>query len=128
MKSICLYFQIHQPYRLKPYRFFDIGKDHDYFDDYANRFTMQQVSEKSYLPANKVLLGLMKKYGQKFRVSFSISGTALDQMEQYAPEVLESFQELAATGSVEFLAETYSHSLASLISPREFASQVAAHS
>ncbi|MFO7978374.1 MAG: glycoside hydrolase family 57 protein, partial [Bacteroidales bacterium] len=100
----------------------------DYFDDYANRFTMQQVSEKSYLPANKVLLGLMKKYGQKFRVSFSISGTALDQMEQYAPEVLESFQELAATGSVEFLAETYSHSLASLISPREFASQVAAHS
>ncbi len=128
MKSICLYFQIHQPFRLKPYRFFDIGKDHDYFDDYANRFTMQQVAEKSYLPANKVLLGLMKKYGQKFRVSFSISGTALDQMEQYAPKVLESFQELAATGSVEFLAETYSHSLASLISPQEFASQVAAHS
>lgn len=128
MKSICLYFQIHQPFRLKPYRFFDIGRDHDYFDEYANRFIMQQVAEKSYLPANKVLLGLIKKYGQRFRVSFSISGSAMDQMEQYAPEVLESFKELAATGSVEFLAETLTHSLASLISPSEFVSQVQEHS
>jgi alpha-amylase len=127
MKSICLYFQIHQPFRLRTYRFFDIGKNHDYFDEYANRFIMQQVSEKSYLPANKVLLELIKKYGQKFRVSFSISGTALDQMEQYAPEVLESFRTLARTGSVEFLAETSSHSLASMISPGEFSQQVKEH-
>lgn len=128
MKSICLYFQIHQPFRLKPYRFFDIGKDHDYFDDYANRFIMQQVAQKSYLPANKVLQELIKKYGQKFKVTFSISGTALDQLELYAPEVLESFKNLANTGSIEFLAETSSHSLASLASPQEFKSQVTEHS
>jgi alpha-amylase len=128
MKSICLYFQIHQPFRLKPFRFFDIGKNQEYFDDYANRFMIQQVAHKSYIPANKVLLSLIKKYGQKFKVSFSISGTALDQMMEYAPEAIESLAALANTGSVEFLAETYSHSLASLISPEEFASQVKEHS
>ncbi|MBW6497863.1 MAG: glycoside hydrolase family 57 protein [Bacteroidales bacterium] len=128
MKSICLYFQIHQPFRLRNYRFFDIGHKHDYFDDYANRFFMQQVAEKSYLPANKLLLDMIKKHGKKFRVSFSISGSALEQFELYTPEVLKSFQELAQTGCVEFLAETYSHSLASLKSPEEFARQVKKHS
>jgi len=127
MKSICLYFQIHQPFRLRTYRFFDIGHKHDYFDDYANRFLMQQVAEKSYLPANKLLLDMIRKHGNKFRVSFSISGTALEQFEMYAPEVLKSFQKLAQTGCVEFLAETYSHTLASLKSPEEFARQVKKH-
>jgi alpha-amylase len=127
MKSICLYFQIHQPFRLRTYRFFDIGHKHDYFDDYANRFLMQQVAEKSYLPANALLLELIRKHGKKFRVSFSISGTALEQFEMYAPEVMQSFKALAKTGCVEFLAETYSHTLASLKSPEEFSKQVRKH-
>lgn len=127
MKSICLFFEIHQPFRLRTYRFFDIGQKHDYFDDYANRFLMQQVAEKSYLPANALLLEMIRKHGNKFRVSFSISGTALEQFELYAPEVLESFQALAKTGCVEFLSETYSNSLASLKSPGEFGRQVKKH-
>lgn len=127
MKSVCLYFQVHQPFRLRTYRFFDIGKNHDYFDEYANRFIVQQVAEKCYLPANKVLLGLIKKFGVDFKVSFSISGSALDQFEMYAPKVLDSFQQLAKTGSVEFLAETHSHSLASLNNKKEFFEQVDIH-
>jgi alpha-amylase len=127
MKSVCLYFQVHQPFRLRTYRFFDIGKNHDYFDDYANRFIMQQVAEKCYLPANEVLLGLIKTFGKEFKASFSISGTALDQFEMYAPKVLESFQNLAKTGSIEFLAETHSHSLASLKNKKEFSEQVSLH-
>ena len=127
MKAVCMYFQVHQPYRLRTYRFFDIGKSHDYFDEYANRFIMQQVAEKCYLPANKLMLELIKTYGKDFRVAFSISGHALDQFEQYAPKVLESFQALAKTGSVEFLAETYAHSLASLKSKDEFERQVRKH-
>jgi alpha-amylase len=127
MKSICLYFQVHQPFRLRTYRFFDIGQNHDYFDDYANRFIMQQVAEKCYLPANKVLLDLIKTHGKKFRVSFSISGMALDQFEAYAPRVLDSFKALAQTGSVEFLTETHAHSLAALKSKNEFIQQVHTH-
>ncbi|MEE4178438.1 MAG: glycoside hydrolase family 57 protein [Bacteroides sp.] len=127
MKSICLFFEIHQPFRLRTYRFFDIGHKHDYFDDYANRFLMQQVAEKSYLPANELLLEMIRKHGKKFRVSFSISGTTLEQFEMYAPEVLKSFQALAKTGCVEFLAETYANSLASLKSPEEFSRQVIKH-
>jgi alpha-amylase len=127
MKSVCLYFQVHQPFRLRTYRFFDIGKTHDYFDDYANRFIMQQVAEKCYLPANKVLLNLIKTFGEDFKVSFSISGMAMEQFERYAPKVLESFQALSKTGSVEFLAETYAHSLASLKGGDEFAGQVRMH-
>jgi alpha-amylase len=127
MKSVCLYFQVHQPFRLRTYRFFDIGKNHDYFDDYANRFIMQQVAEKCYLPANEVLLGLIKTFGKEFKASFSISGTALDQFEMYAPKVLESFQNLAKTGSIEFLTETHSHSLASLKNKKEFSEQVSLH-
>lgn len=128
MKSVCLYFQIHQPFRLKTYRFFDIGKNHDYFDDYANRFIVQKVSEKCYIPANQTLLDLINTYGSDFKVSFSISGTALDQFERYAPEVIESFKALAATGSVEFLTETHAHSLSSLAGKTEFAKQVTMHS
>jgi alpha-amylase len=128
MKSVCLYFQIHQPFRLRTYRFFDIGKSHDYLDDYANRFIMQQVAEKCYLPANKVMLELINKHGKDFKVSFSISGMALDQFELYAPNVLDSFKALADTGCVEFLTETHAHSLVSLKSKPEFVNQVNLHS
>lgn len=128
MKSICLYFQIHQPFRLKTYRFFEVGADHYYFDDYANKRIMRKVAKRSYLPTNELFLSLIKRYPGKFKVSYSISGMALDQFELYAPEVIESFQRLAATGQVEFLAETYSHSLVALKSDEEFARQVKLHS
>ncbi len=128
MKSVCLYFQVHQPFRLRTYRFFDIGKNHDYFDDYANRFIMQQVAEKCYMPANAALLELIEKHQGAFRVSFSISGCALDQFEMYAPQVIDSFRALAKTGCVEFLTETEFHSLASLKAEHEFREQVAIHS
>ena len=127
MKSICFYFQVHQPFRLRTYSFFDIGDRHDYYDEYNNRFIMQRVAQKCYLPMNDLLLKLIKEYGSAFKVSFSISGQAIDQFEMYAPEVLKSFQELAKTGNVEFLAETYSHSLASLKSRKEFEKQVNMH-
>ncbi len=128
MKTICLYFQVHQPFRFRRYRFFDIGNDNYYYDDYANETIMQKVAKKCYLPTNKILLKLIQEYGLQFKVTFSISGLALDQFEMYAPEVLESFRELAQTGSVEFLAETYSHSLVSLKDKEEFKHQVEAHS
>lgn len=124
MKSLCFYFQVHQPYRLKNYRFFEIGKDHHYFDDYQNRYIMQRVAQKCYLPMNNLLLDLIKEYGHKFKVSFSISGVALEQFHEYAPEVIDSFKALAETGSVEFMAETYSHSLSALKSKDEFANQI----
>lgn len=126
-KLVCLYFQVHQPYRLRTYRFFDMGRNHDYFDDYANRFIMQQVAEKAYLPANALLMELINRLKGEFKVSFSISGTALDQFEQYAPRVLESFRELAGTGCVEFLAETDCHSLSGTRSKKAFREQVRAH-
>ncbi len=127
MKSVCFYFQVHQPFRLRTYRFFDIGDQHDYFDEYANRYAIMQLAEKCYLPANSILLELIEKYGKKFRVAFSISGMALDQFEMYAPEVLESFKKLAKTGNVEFLAETNDHGLSSLKSKNEFVRQVKLH-
>ncbi len=128
MKSICFYFQVHQPFRLRTYRFFDIGDKHNYLDDYANQMIMRRVAEKSYLPMNQLLLDLIDKHGDDFKVSFSISGTAMDQFEAYAPEVIESFKKLADTGNVEFLTETYAHSLASLKSKTEFTRQVQMHS
>ncbi len=127
MRAICFYFQVHQPFRLRTYRFFDIGQQHDYYDEYANRFHIQQIAERSYLPANKILLDLIRKFGDKFRIAFSITGSAMEQFENYAPELIKSFQELAKTGNVEFLAETYMHSLASLKSKDEFAHQVKLH-
>lgn len=127
MKSICFYFQVHQPLRLRKYRFFDIGKDHNYYDDFQNDYIMKRVGERSYLPMNQILLDLINEYGTQFKVSFSISGLALDQFEMYCPEVLDSFKKLSDTGSVEFLAETYSHSLSSLKSKKEFTKQVNDH-
>ena len=126
MKTICFYFQVHQPYRLRPYRFFDIGRNHHYFDEFSNHSIMRKVAEKCYLPTNHLMLELIQKYGNRFRISYSLSGTAIDQFEQYAPDVLESFKRLAETGSVEFLAETYGHSLSALKCPEEFVAQVAA--
>ncbi|MFO8129290.1 MAG: FliG C-terminal domain-containing protein [Bacteroidales bacterium] len=128
MRSICFYFQVHQPFRLKPYRFFNIGDDHQYYDEHQNKMIMRRVAEKCYLPMNKILLAHLKEYGEAFKISFSISGVALEQFERYAPDVLESFKELARTGQVEFLAETYGHSLSSLKSKEEFFRQVRKHS
>lgn len=127
MRTICLYFQIHQPFRLKRYRFFNIGNDHYYYDDYLNESIASRVAERSYLQANKVLRQIIREYGSRFKVAFSISGVALEQMALYAPEAIESFQKLAKTGSVEFLAETYSHSLVSLKNKDEFIKQVDLH-
>lgn len=124
MKNICFYFQVHQPMRLRPYRFFDIGTKHDYFDEKINHDIMRKVAEKCYLPTNKLLLDLINEHQGHFKISFSISGVCLDQFEKYAHDVLDSFKALAATGCVEFLAETYSHSLSALASPEEFKSQV----
>ncbi|MCX6309005.1 MAG: glycoside hydrolase family 57 protein, partial [Bacteroidia bacterium] len=128
MKTICFYFQIHQPFRLKRYRFFDIGNDHYYYDDFSNESILQQVVEKSFLPANKLLLEMIEANKGKLKVSFSISGVALDQLEMHAPEVLDSFRQLAKTDCVEFLAETYAHSLSSLKDSDEFKAQVELHS
>ena len=127
MKTICFYFQIHQPFRLKRYRFFDIGNDHYYYDDFQNEEIIRRIAEKTYLPGNRAILDMIKTSGGKFKVAFSISGTALEQMEIYTPEVIDSFKELAQTGNVEFLAETYAHSLASLGDEEEFKQQVNRH-
>ncbi len=127
MKTVCLYFQVHQPWRLKVYRFFNIGKDHNYLDDFTNRAIMQKVARQCYLPMNALLLKLIKENKGAFKCSFSITGSAVEQFRAYAPEVLDSFRALAETGCVEFLAETYSHSLASLSSKEDFVEQVKLH-
>lgn len=128
MKTVNLYFQVHQPWRLKVYRFFNIGKDHNYLDDFTNRAIMQKVARQCYLPMNALLLNLIKEHKGAFKCSFSITGTAVEQFRIYAPEVLDSFRALAETGCVEFLAETYSHSLAALSSKEDFVEQVKLHS
>lgn len=126
-KSICFYFQVHQPTRLRLYRFFDIGKDSHYYDDFTNRTILKRVAQKCYLPMNELLLDAIRKHDGKFKVSFSISGSAMEQFDRYAPEVIDSFRALAGTGCVEFLSETYNHSLASIVSPAEFKHQVERH-
>ena len=119
---------MHQPWRLKVYRFFNIGKDHNYLDDFTNRAIMQKVARQCYLPMNALLLKLIKENKGAFKCSFSITGSAVEQFRAYAPEVLDSFRALAETGCVEFLAETYSHSLAALSSKEDFVEQVKLHS
>ncbi len=126
-KSICLYFQVHQPTRLRLYRFFDIGKDSHYYDDFANRTILRRVAQKCYLPMNQQMLELINKNKGKFKICYSISGSALEQFQRFCPEVIASFKALAETGKVEFLAETYYHSLASLASESEFRAQVEKH-
>ena len=127
MKNICFYFEVHQPLRLKRYRFFDIGQDHYYYDDFQAEERIRGMVEQSYLPANRTIAEMIRSSNGKFKCAFSISGVALEQLEQYAPEVIDSFQELAKTGSVEFLAEPYAHSLASLYDTDEFVEQVNLH-
>lgn len=131
MPSLCFYFQVHQPYRVKPYSIFDIGEDRGYFDDRGhsnlnNGRVMRKVAEKCYLPTNAVMLDLLRRHPE-FRISYSISGSALDQFEEHAPAVLDSFRRLVATGRVELLAETSHHSLSVLYSGDEFRAQVNEH-
>lgn len=127
MTSVCFYFQVHQPYRIPTYTFFDIGMEHGYEDTEKNRAILNKVSEKCYLPANRKILDLIRQHNGKFRVSYSLSGTIIEQMEQYRPDVLQSFIDLANTGCVEFLAETYHHSLSYLYSKEEFERQINLH-
>lgn len=127
MKSICLYFKIHQPFRLKRYRFFDIGNDHYYYDDFANDEIITRVAQNSYIPMARTLLEMTKTYGKDFKCSFTISGTAIEQLQLYVPEFIDLLKELADTGNVEFLSGTYSHSLAALEDPEEFMREVRDH-
>lgn len=124
MKNICFYFQVHQPFRLRTYRFFDIGHDHYYYDDFLNRSVMQRVANNCYLPVNQLMLEKIKELNGQFKIAYSISGSALDQFEMYAPEVIDSFKALADTGCVEFLCETYGHTLASVKHFDDFERQV----
>jgi alpha-amylase len=130
MAEICFYFQVHQPYRVKKYSVFNIGEDHDYFespdDRLSNKKIFHKVAKKSYLPTNKVILDLLKQHPE-FKVSYSISGVFLEQAEEYAPEVIESFKKLVDTGRAELLDETYYHSLSFLYSKDEFRRQVQLH-
>ena len=114
MKTICLYFEIHQIIHLKRYRFFDIGTDHYYYDDYANDTSITNIAENSYIPALKTLIDMARKSEGAFKVALSLSGVGLEQLERYAPQVIDLLQELNETGCVEFIAEPYSHGLASL--------------
>ena len=127
MVSVCLYFQVHQPYRLKKYSFFDIGKSTAYFDHEKNKRICEKVAQKCYLPTNRILLDLITSMKGAFNVTFSLSGVALEQFQEYTPLVLQSFKHLAKTGHVEFLAETYYHTLAFLYSSEEFKRQVLQH-
>lgn len=128
MKNICFNFQVHQPFRLKRYRFFDIGNDHYYFDDFQNEEIFKRITRESYIPANQMLLEMIKKSDGAVKVSFALSGTAIAQLETYAPELIDSFVELSKTGCVEFLAQPYAHSLSALGDTVEFRSQVEMHS
>ena len=125
MTNVCLYFQVHQPFRLRRYSLFDIGKKSDYFDEHKNKEIMQKITKKNYLPTNKIIKDLIKN--ENLKAAYSISGTALEQFKKYAPDVLTSFQELADTGSVEFLSETSHHSISALYDQEEFKDQVKQH-
>ena len=127
MKSVCFYFKIHQPFRLKRYRFFDIGNDHYYFDDFANDEIVSRVAQQSYLPMCQTLLDIINESGNKFKCSICISGTAIEQLQLYVPECIELLKKLANTGCVEFMSGTYSDSLASLEDVEEFLKQVKQH-
>ena len=124
MKTICLYFEIHQIIHLKRYRFFDIGTDHYYYDDYENERSISYIAEHSYMPALDTLLQMIKENGKYFKVAFSLSGVGMEQLEVHAPQVLDKLQKLNDTGCVEFLAEPYSHGLSSLANPESFAADV----
>ena len=124
MKTICLYFEIHQIIHLKRYRFFDIGTDHYYYDDYENDRSISDIAERSYMPALNIFLEMIKEHGDYFKVAFSLSGVGIEQLEMHAPQVLAKLQELNETGCVEFLAEPYSHGLSSLANEECFMADV----
>src|SRR3989344_5423496 len=131
MPAVCFYFQVHQPRRVKRYRIFDIGRDPLYFNDRSdgklnNRKIIEKVATKAYLPANRLMLELLKQYPE-FKISYSLSGVFMEQLEEYSHETLETFKQLAETGQVEFLSETYYHSLSFLYSKDEFKRQVELH-
>ena len=125
MASVCFYFQVHQPLRLRHYTVFD-NNDY-YFDDDKNSTICRKVANKCYLPANRLILDLINRFEGRFKVAYSITGTLLEQLFSYSPEVISTFDALAQTGCVEFLAETYYHSLSSLYSREEFTDQVKKH-
>lgn len=124
MKTICLYFEIHQIIHLKRYRFFDIGTDHYYYDDYENDRSISDIAERSYMPALNVFHEMIKEHGKAFKLAFSLSGVGIEQLEMHAPQVLAKLQELNETGCVEFLAEPYSHGLSALANEECFAADV----
>ena len=127
MKSVCFYFKIHQPYRLKRYRFFDIGNDHYYYDDFANDEIITRLAENSYMPMCDTLLEMIQDTHGEFKCSIDISGTAIEQLQMYVPECIDKLKALADTGAVEFLASPYAHSLSSLEDPEEFLREVRLH-
>ncbi len=120
MKTICLYFEIHQPVHLKRYRFFEIGTDHYYYDDYENERSITELAQRSYIPALTTLLEMAKEHGKFFKVAFSLSGVGMEMLENYAPEVIDLLQQINETGCAEFLAEPYSHGLSSLANGEVF--------
>jgi alpha-amylase len=125
MPSVCFYFEVHQPYRVKPYGALQVGTDHAYFDDELNAEVLRKVAGKCYLPANESMLRLIERTDGRFRISYAVTGVAVEQMKLYAPEVMDSFVRLAKTGAVEFVAETYYHSLAALYDLEEYREQIA---
>jgi alpha-amylase len=125
MASVCFYFQIHQPFRLRRYSVF--RSDPFYFDSDSNQAIMEKVADKCYRPATTLMLDLIKRHEGRFKISFSISGTAIEQMKSWAPDVIDLLQQCAATGCADFLAETSHHSLTALYAPAEFAAQVDSH-
>src|ERR1051326_9024060 len=128
MPSICFYFQVHQPFRVRNYSFFDIGFSHFYEDEEKNRAVMNKVADKCYVPTNRKMLELIHRHEGKFRISYSLSGVAIEQFEKYRADVLQSSIELSETGCVEFLSETYAHSLSFIFSKQEFLRQIKKHS
>ena len=124
MKTICLYFEIHQMIHLKRYRFFDIGTDHYYYDDYENERTITDIVNRSYMPALETLHEMIRRHGHDFNVAFSLSGVGMEQLELHAPQILTKLQEINESGCVEFLAEPYSHGLSSLANRDTFVGEV----
>jgi len=125
MPSVCFYFQVHQPLRLRHYTVFD--DNHHYFDDFKNSSVCKKVAHKCYLPANRLILDLIRRFDGRFKVAYSVTGVLLEQLQQYSPEVMSTFDALAETGCVEFIGETYYHSLSFLYSQEEFVEQIHKH-
>lgn len=124
MQKICFHFHISQPFRLRTYRFFDINVHHDYFDEFQNSYLVNRLAERCYLPANRLMLELIRKYPDQFAVSYSISGSSIKLFQEYCPEVIDSFKELIATGQVEITGNTFTHSIAALHGKSTFVEQV----